>query len=67
MNLYIKYKKLAVAYWEALNDNNLTKDEKIKDAKAFNEFFENFMNIVYFCFSIFSFFSIYFLITRVFF
>ena len=67
MKTYESYKRLVISYWEALSDNNLTQAEKIKDAKAFNEFFENFMNIVYFCFSIFSFFSIYFLITRVFF
>ena len=39
MKTYKLYKELAIAYWEALNDNNLTEAEKKKDAQAFNKFF----------------------------
>ena len=65
MKTYLKYKRLAVAYWEALNDNNLTEAEKIKDAKAFNSFFEKLLWIVYFCFGVVSIISLYFFTTRV--
>ena len=43
----------------------LGEDEKIKDAKAFNQFFENVMIFVYFCFGAFSLISLYFFTTRV--
>ena len=65
MKTYESYKRLVISYWEALNDNNLTQDEKIKDAKAFNQFFENAMLFVYFCFGTFSLISLYFFTTRV--
>jgi hypothetical protein len=65
MKTYEMYKELAVAYWEALNDNNLTEAEKQKDAQAFNKFFDNFMVCVYFVFGLFSLISLYFFTTRV--
>ena len=65
MKTYVKYKELAIAYWEALNDNNLTATEKKKDAQAFNKFFDNFMVCVYFVFGLFSLISLYFFTTRV--
>jgi hypothetical protein len=65
MKTYLRYKKLAITFWEALSSNNLTKAEKQKDARAFNIFFDKFMVLVYFCFSTFSFISLYFFITRV--
>ena len=65
MKIYEMYKELAIAYWEALNNNNLTKAEKRKDMQAFNEFFDNFMIFVYSIFGIFSLLSLYFFTTRV--
>ena len=65
MKTYKKYKELAIAYWEALNDNNLTEAEKKNDAQAFNKFLNNFMVCVYFIFGIFSLISLYFFTTRV--
>ena len=65
MKTYAMYKALAVAYWEALNDNNLTEAEKQKDAQALNKLFDNFMICVYFIFGIFSLISLYFFTTRV--
>ena len=65
MKTYKKYKELAVAYWEALNNDNLTEAEKKKDAQAFSEFFDNFLFCVYFLFAIFSLISLYFFTTRV--
>jgi len=65
MKTYAMYKALAVAYWEALNDNNLTAAEKKKDAQALSKFFDNFMVGVYFVFGIFSLISLYFFTTRV--
>ena len=65
MKTYEMYKELAIAYWEALNNNNLTKAEKRKDMQAFNEFFDNFMIFVYSIFGIFSLLSLYFFTTRV--
>jgi len=67
MKTYEMYKELAIAYWEALNDKNLTEVEKQKDAKLFNQFFEKVLFFIYFCFSTFSLVSLYFFITRVFF
>ena len=65
MKTYKKYKELAVTYWEALNNNNLTKDERQKDIQNFNKFFDNFILCVYFVFGVFSLISLYFFITRV--
>jgi hypothetical protein len=65
MKTYEKYRKLAITYWEALNDNNLTSVEKRKDAKALNRFFEKILFIVYFFFGTFSLISLYFFTTRV--
>ena len=65
MKTYEMYKELAIAYWEALNDNNLTEAEKQKDVQAFNNFFDNFMICVYSIFGIFSLISLYFFTTRV--
>ena len=65
MKIYKKYKELAVAYWEALNDNNLTELEKKRDKQAFMKFFDNFMILVYFIFGMFSLISLYFFTTRV--
>ena len=65
MKTYVKYKELAIAYWEALNDNNLTEAEKQKDVQAFIAFFNKFMYIVYGIFGLFSFVSVYFFVTRV--
>jgi len=65
MKTYVLYKELAIAYWEALNDNNLTEAEKQKDAQALNKLFDNFMICVYFIFGIFSLISLYFFTTRV--
>ena len=65
MKTYTMYKALVVAYWKALNDNNLTEAEKKKDAQAFSKFFDNFMSGVYFVFVMFSLISLYFFTTRV--
>ena len=65
MKTYLRYKKLAIAYWEALNDNSLTRAEKQKDARAFMKFFNKFLIVVYFIFGTFSLISFYFFITRV--
>ena len=65
MKTYEKYKELAIAYWKALNDNNLTESEKQKDALAFSKFFNNFLICVYSVFGIFSLISLYFFIARV--
>ena len=65
MKTYEMYKELAIAYWEALSDNNLTEAEKKKDAQAFNKFFDNFMFCVYFISGLFSLISLYFFTTRV--
>ncbi len=65
MKTYEKYKELAIAYWEALNDNNLTEAEKQKDIQAFGKFFNKFMIFVYIIFGTFSLVSLYFFTTRV--
>ena len=65
MKTYVLYKELVIAYWEALNDNNLTEAEAQKDAQAFSKFFDNFMAGVYFVFVVFSLISLYFFTTRV--
>jgi hypothetical protein len=65
MKTYKMYKKLAIAFWQGLNDNNLTYEEKQKDAVAFNKFFDKILFIIYICFSTFSLISLYFFVTRV--
>ena len=65
MNTYKLYKKLAIAYWEALNDNNLTEAEKKRDAQAFTKFIDNFILLLYSVFGVFGLVSLYFLATRV--
>jgi hypothetical protein len=65
MKTYLKYKRLAITYWEALSDNNLTEAEKQRDRQVFIQFFNKFLNVVYGFFGVFSFISLYLLVTRV--
>ena len=65
MKTYARYKKLVVAYWQALSDNNLTESEKQKDRRAFIKFYNNFIYFLYFIFAVFSSVSLYFFTTRV--
>ena len=65
MKTYKLYKELAIAYWEALNDNNLTEAEKKRDTQAFTKFLNNFILFIYSVFGAFSLVSLYFFATRV--
>jgi hypothetical protein len=65
MKTYLKYKRLAITYWEALSDSNLTEAEKQRDRQVFIEFFNKFLYAVYGFFGVFSFISLYLLVTRV--
>jgi hypothetical protein len=65
MKTYKLYKELAIAYWEALNGNNLTEAEKQRDMQAFMKLFNSFMFFVYAIFGAFSLVSLYFFTTRV--
>ena len=65
MKTYKLYKELAIAYWEALNDNNLTEAEKKRDSQAFTKFLNNFILFIYSVFGLFSLVSLYFFATRV--
>ena len=65
MKTYKFYKELAIAYWEALNNDNLTEAEKKRDAQAFTKFLNNFILFIYSVFGVFSFASLYFFLTRV--
>ena len=65
MKTYKLYRELAIAYWEALNDDNLTEAEQRKDAQAFNKFLDSVILVIYSLFGIFSLVSLYFFATRV--
>ena len=60
-----KYKELAKAAWQQLNDKEIAKVEKAEDVKAFNEFFDNLVMICYVIFGIFGFVSLSLFTTRV--
>ena len=60
-----KYKKLARAAWRSLNDKEISEIEKVKDAKAFSEFFDKVLIFLYVIFGIFSFISLSLFTTRV--
>ena len=65
MKTYKFYKELVIAYWEALDDKNLTDYEKKKDAAALSNFFNFCLKTGYAIFGAFSLVSTYFFVTRV--
>lgn len=60
-----KYKEIARAAWQRLNDKEVAKAEKERDIKAFNDFFDKLVTLCYVLFGIFGFISLSLFTTRV--
>ena len=60
-----KFKKLAKAVWQQLNDKEIAAIERDEDVSTFNAFVDKLIIVVYAIFGIFSFISLSLFITRV--
>ena len=65
MKRLVKYKELAKAAWQQLNDKEIAKAERADDVKEFNAFFDKIITLCYVIFGIFGLISLSLFTTRV--